>query len=561
MRELFNVYATMRDGVKLACDIRLPDSGEPVPAILLRTPYLKDRIPKDDLYANYEELTNAGYAVVNQDCRGTGKSEGFLDATGASEINDGYDTIEWVAGQDWCNGKVGMHGLSYFGFDQMAAAEGNPPHLAAFCPFQNGARLPFSVSRAGTFESYHLAWILDRCIENLDSWVKKPENEKQALRDKLIDYREHFSEYSSRLPAVECEITRIPELPQLKAYQMLVDGMENPNFLIRAHRPIRVEDIDRPMLFLTGWFDGALDGTMDNWKAATRHGVRTHDRRLIIGPWTHGGGLASCTDGYDFGEQNSGTAFGIHRIEREWFDYWMKGIGNGTDKTPVVRYFMLGSNTWETADCWPPQEMEELAFRLIGCEDRKGGKLAEAEKEPMKGISFVSDPADPLPSMFRDAEGRMILADPQVQYDRQDILVYRSDALTQDLAVAGNVRLRLRASVSTPDADFFARLSDVDEQGTAFPLAKGIIRCRFRNGPKAEWMTPGEVYELEIDLGHTANLFRKGHRLLLDISGSFYPAHDRNLHTRERIGFGKEMIPSVQTVEPGSKLIIPVIRR
>ena len=558
MRTQKNVMAAMRDGTRLACDLYLPDGEGPVPAILLRTPYLKDQIPADDLYANYEELTAAGYAVVNQDCRGTGHSEGFLDATGAMEADDGYDTIEWIARQKWCNGQVGMHGLSYFGFNQMAAAENNPPHLVAFCPFQNGALLPFSLSRAHTYDSYHLMWIVDRALENLETWVQD-EKRREEIQKQLEAFKGNFAAYNAHLPAVDCDLLRISELPQLGAYRLLIDGAEDPAFMKRAHRPICVEGIDRPMFFLTGWFDGALDGTMDNWKAATEGGKRTHDRRLIIGPWLHGGRLGTQIDSYDFGTENTGEAIGIHRMEIEWFDTWMKHSGTAEEKMPVVRYFMLGTNEWHTADTWPPKGTKETAFMLIPSGTGKEGKLSTEPSEEETSVTFTADPMNLPPSMFRDADGNMMLADPQTLGDRGDVLFFRSEVLEKDLPVAGQVKVRLTASISTPDADFFVRLSDLSPQGKALPLAKGIVRCRYRSGDRAEWMTPGEKTELEVDLGHIANCFRKGHRILLDISGGSHPAHDRNLHTKERIGFGTAYTLSEQKVYAASKLILPVL--
>lgn len=558
MRKYVDVMAPMRDGIRLACDVYLPDDDAPVPVILLRTPYLKDKIPSDDLYANYEELAQAGYGVVNQDCRGTGHSEGMLDATGASEPDDGYDTIEWIARQTWCNGQVGMHGLSYFGYVQMAAAEGNPPHLVTLCPFQNGARQPFSMSRAHTYESYHLAWVIDRALENLEKWVPNPQR-REELRTLLSEYKEHFAENTAHLPAIDCEIAKLPELPQFQSYLRLIEAIEDPEVLRRMHHPIRVEEIDRPMLFLSGWFDSALDGTIDNWNAATDHNRRLADRRMVIGPWLHGGILSTDFDGYDFGSQNTGAAFGVRELERRWFDYWMKKKDTGIDRMAAVTYFTLGSNTWNTADCWPPREAQPVVMYLNGASNPKSGKIAAAAEKDAQPVAFESDPMNPLPSAFADAQGHKILPDPQALYDRDDIIVFTSDALQEDLTIAGRVVARLRVTISTPDADFFVRLSDLAEDGKAFPLTGGIMRCSFRNGSVREWMEPGQLYEVEVDLGNIANCFKRGHRILLDISGSCYPAHDRNLHTKDRIGFGTSFAKAVQTVEPGSCIVLPVM--
>ena len=162
-----NLMAPMRDGVRLACNVWRPDDDAAYPAILMRTPYLKEGFACDYMYGNYRELALSGYNIVVQDVRGTGKSEGVLLSSGGNEVNDGYDTIEWVAAQDWCDGNVGMYGLSYFGFTQMAAANDNPPHLRTTCPFQNSALHPLSVTKSMTLGCYHLRCLYDRVLNRI----------------------------------------------------------------------------------------------------------------------------------------------------------------------------------------------------------------------------------------------------------------------------------------------------------------------------------------------------------------------------------------------------------
>lgn len=563
MRTLENVMAPMRDGVRLACNVYLPEDEGAYPAILLRTPYIKENIDPRDLYANYEELTEAGYAMVFQDTRGTGMSEGVLDATGASEIEDGYDTIQWVGAQPWCNGRVGTHGLSYFGFDQMAAAENNPPALKALCPFQNSAVLPFSMSHAGTYDRYHLAWIMGRAQENLERWIPD-ESIRARAAAKLREYLDSWDQVMDQLPAVETPCARIEGLPQLQCFIELVKGIEDRSFLKRAHRPIDIAGIKAPMLLLTGWFDGAKEGTLDNWRAATGNGVGSEGRKLVIGPWLHGGFLNTKIEDMDFGEENSGAGRGIRQLEKRWFDCYLKGDRDAIRNIPPVQYYVLGENAWRVSDAWPPKGTVSKHYYLHAQDQGRFGRLNGTKPVMEPAQTYTYDPMKPVPSRYTDDQGRVLFADhTREQQERQDILVYSTDPLDEPLRIAGRVEMKLWISTDAPDTDFVARLYEVNPDGRQIPLLNGITRCRFRNGDQPEMLAAGQVYGLSIDLGDIAVTVPEGAKIVLDITSSLYPAHDRNLNTMERIGFGTEMRIAHNTVwhtgEWCSELILPVL--
>lgn len=563
MREMINVMIPMRDGVKLACNIFRPDDEAAYPAILMRTPYIKEKFTPGDIFADYEKLAMAGYNVVFQDVRGTGHSQGMLHATGISEPDDGYDTIEWIAAQPWCDGNVGTQGLSYFGYVQMAAAGENPPHLKAICPFQNGALLPFSFSAAGTFQNYHLMWVYSQALENLETWCPDPVIRQNAERE-LKKYRESWNAESFKLPVIDTPAARIEGVPQLSSYIDLINSVEDPDGLKKLRRPINVAGIEAPMFMLSGWFDGALGGTLDNWAAACERPFERGTRKLIIGPWGHGGMLNTNIDGLDFGEQNSGQSVGIPETMKRWFDYWLKGEENGLENESPVRVFVLGSNVWRDENEWPPQRAVETSFYLHGGADKNRGILNAIKPEDEAAQQYVYDPENPLPSSYADEKGRTVFADAGVQDNRDDVLVFTSEALKHDVEAAGAVKLKLYAATTAVDTDFYCRLSDVDETGYAFPLTAGIVRGRFRNQLlNAELLEPNKVYEFSINVGHICNVFKKGHRIKLQISSSCYPEHDRNLNTADRIGYGDHSITATQTIyhdaEHPSRLILPII--
>ena len=562
IKELKNIMSPMRDGVKLACNVYRPDDDRAYPAILLRTPYIKENIDVELVYANYRELALDGYNMVFQDVRGTGASEGILDPTGAREGEDGYDSVEWIASQPWCDGNVGMQGLSYFGFTQMAAAELNPPHLKAICPFQNSAVMPFSVTKAGTFGNYHLMWIYGRVLENLESWYPD-EAQRKEVKAKIEYFRENWQEEMLKLPIYNTPAARIDGVPQVGAFLELLEGMENPSFMERARRPVKIENIQAPMLFLTGWFDGARDGTFDNWNRAAMGSFPRENRKLIVGPWVHGGKLHADIDGRDYGAANSGEGVKIQETIKRWFDYWLKGEENGIIKEPPVRIFVLGKNEWRNETAWPPAQAKETCFYIHSGDGKNNGGLSQTPPHTDPPQSYVYDPGNPMPSAHKDKAGRTAFADACEQQDREDVLVYTSEALGEDLTVSGLVNLKLYASTDAPDTDFFCRLSEVDETGYAFPLLSGIVRARFRNGKTPEMLEPGKVYPFTIELGNISNVFLKGHKIRIDISSSFYPEHDRNLNTAERIGFGTYYVKAKQTIyhdaEHPSHLVLPVV--
>lgn len=554
-----NLMAPMRDGVRLACNVWRPDDDAAYPAILMRTPYLKEGFACDYMYGNYRELALSGYNIVVQDVRGTGKSEGVLLSSGGNEVNDGYDTIEWVAAQDWCDGNVGMYGLSYFGFTQMAAANDNPPHLRTTCPFQNSALHPLSVTKSMTLGCYHLRWLYDRVRERMKA-NNVPEEEQKRISDQMEAFVADWPAQVMHLPLREIPAAYIPGVPLLQDFIDLVDGVEDDAYWKEARRPIDLEHVRIPMFHLTGWFDAACGGTIDNYTVMHKNGEElTKQSRLVIGPWGHGGALSAVTDGVDFGQENSGEGQQVREMMKSWFDRWLKGK---TDEDyPLVYYYVMGKNVWRSCEEWPPAA-EYRKLYLHGGEGKNDGSLDANAPGDEAAQRYVYDPDNPQPSGFQDAQGHTYFADPAVLEDREDVLVYRSTPFEEETEVTGCVKLVLYASTTAVDTDFFCRMSDMDENGASRQILKGIVRAKFRNGRTPELLVPGQVYALEIELGNTSYTFRPGHRVRLDISSSSFPEHNRNLNTGERVGVGAHPVKAEQTIYHDSlhqsHLLLPV---
>lgn len=563
-----NLYAVMRDGTKLYCDLYRPDDEKKYPVVLMRTPYLKDTQESCRDYSNPYRMASHGYNVVIQDVRGTGESEGSLKTTGENEVNDGYDTVEWCAVQEWSNGRVGMFGLSYFGFTQLAAAEERPPHLVAICPFEMSGRLPFSVSKSYTVSSYHLRWIYDQVLTKLKRTNENGKN--NALIARLQDNLEQMGEYEKHLPLREMPAAYVDGAPILLDYIEVLDHADDPLWWERIHKPLRFSNMDVPMFHLAGWADAAHEGVVDNYETALREGTTEHmsrHQKIMLGPWIHGGDFVHTIDGIEYGRNAGGDAADIEGQVVRWFDYWLKGIDNGIMSESLVSLFVMGKNIWREENEWPISRTQYTGYYL-----HSGGNAATSdtdgvlttippENEPED--RYIYDPYNPVPSSLPNELGACFIQNQRPSELRSDVLVYTTPVLTEDIEVTGHIQLILYISTDAVDTDFVCILTDVYPEGRSIPLSSGIIRARYRNGIKPAFLTPGKIYELVIDAGTTSNVFLEGHRIRIDITSSNFPANDRNLNTGEKTGAGSTFVTAAQIVyhnsEYPSKLILPVI--
>ena len=298
-------------------------------------------------------------------------------------------------------------------------------------------------------------------------------------------------------------------------------------------------------------------------------------QHLLLGPWMHEP-LPNpwAGQGY-FGGAASGEAVDIHGMILSWCDHWLKGEDNGVDTDPSAYYFLMGENAWRSAGQWPP-EGEALSYFLRSTgragSSREDGTLSPDPPGASEAVDvYLYNPLNPAPTWG----GPYLLGIPGVfrtgveeqgpVEKREDILVYTSRPLEQDLEVTGNVVLTLWAATSAPDTDWTAKLTEVHPDGSSYNICDGILRASFRESlEKTTAVEPGEAYEYEIDLGPTAMLFRRGHRIRLQVSSSNYPAFARNLNTGGAQHLATEARSAVQTVlhdaDHPSRLILPVTR-
>ncbi|MBM4002463.1 MAG: CocE/NonD family hydrolase [Planctomycetes bacterium] len=541
------VVVSMRDGVKLVTDVYRDDASAQAPVVLMRTPY--DRTRQKSIG---EGWAKAGYVFVAQDCRGTRASEGVL-APYNNEGQDGYDTIEWLMRQPWCNGRVGMVGGSYVGAVQWQAAVENPPGLVVIAP-------------QATWSSFYRNLYLGGAVRLslISSWIAgntpKPEGATQA----------NMSSALMRLPLSDVDEAIGWPMPWLDAY---LTHPEPNGFWTRLDLTARLPELQLPVLHVVGYYDFFSRESVDNFMVMQRQARDPSTRkqqRLLLGPWDHGTIGKSQVAEVDFGPA---AALDVAAIQLDWFDRHLK-----RDATAIagsfspVSYFSMGDNVWLDAQTWPPEGFKATSYYLHSdgnATTRNGtGRLSrDAPTSAQPSDAFRADPSQPVPAC-PVTDARPISAavwgpvDQSILEDRDDVLVYSTSPVAEPMTFAGNLEARLFVSTDTPDADWVVKVVDVRPDGVAINLATGIVRGRYRNSLlKPELMKAGEVYEITVDLGPCAATIAKGHRLRVDICGSLFPLFDRNPNTAIGI-FGDKTAVATEHVHhrPGalSRLILPV---
>lgn len=560
MRKLENVAAPMRDGVLLRMDLYMPDDQLPHPVLLMRTPYGKQYFDKEPVYcdAAYQE---AGYIVAVQDCRGTGESDGILHCNGDYEYPDGYDSIEWIATQEWCNGHVGMIGLSYVGFDQMAAAVMAPPHLDAISPFMTQVLPPYGTSIRQTVGCYHLGWVYGQLLREIHRHI--PDKSRiEELKPILEENFKNLDACNWKLPMNQNPAATIPGIPMLEEYLRVVNGCENQEFWHSIYHPSDVSKLTSSTFHATGWFDAMKDTTVDNYQAVRDHGSEyaKKNNKLLIGPWTHSAVMDTCHDGVDFGEENSRVGQNVTGQLIRWFNRYMKPECADVDTGAQVRYYVMVENAWREDTNWPPLAAADTPLYL-----QAGGKLAKEAPKHQEPDGYDYDPDHPMPAFHRDDAGHGIIPDWSSLKTDAAYLEYQSEPLQEPITIAGTVFLDLYAQTDAKDTDFSCRILDVAPDGFAFEMAAGIIRAKYRDAVlfKPNPITPGKVEHYRINVGNTARRLEKGHVLKIQVSSALYPAHDRNLNTGAVAGQTAETVVAHQKIyhdeQYASHLVLPVI--
>lgn len=619
-----DVMIPMRDGIHLAADIYHPSIESkivenPLPALIERTPYGKRDPILRTARATY--FAQHGYNVVIQDCRGCDESEGTFGFL-SQEPEDGYDTVEWIAAQPWCEGRVGTFGSSYGAWFQLALATQAPPHLGCMIPTMGGWNAhTSSVRQGGAFELRWLCWAFFHSAHNAHRDILADPFVVQALNE--CDIRD----WLPRLPIRRGQ-TPLKLVPNYEKYlfDMLSQGEYNtfwqqPGFAIEEYAD-RIPDV--PILFCGGWYDSYTRSTMEAFVKLRSMTDRKAPVKVLMGPWSHGTYVTelSYAGDADFGPEAALASF--DNLHLRWFDRWLKEVDNGVEKMAPVRIFVMGGGDgcknkasriqhggqWRDENEWPPKRTRYVKFYL-----RENGRLSEEKSEKTDSSTIYQfDPNNPVPTVGGNfsslkyvlpipkgiTSNKLKEAIPSGQLRRQDIspagpfdqrerdglfgckspylplssrpdvIVFETDQLIDDLEVTGPIKVNIWVSSSAKDTDFTAKLIDCYPPGFDYPegyamnMGDSIIRARFwQSRSSEELLEAGRVYPLTITLYPTSNLFKKGHVIRLDISSSNFPRFDVNPNTGEPVGEERSKMVAINTLhytsEYPSHIILPVV--
>ncbi len=555
--KMFDVAVPMRDGTLLRADVWLPKPDGRFPTLVYRTPYGKQFAPKE--WTTFATAVASGYAVVIEDVRGRYASAGEF-VPYQQEGTDGFDTIEWAAGQSWSDGNVGTFGLSYPGAVQWLAAVENPPHLKAMIP-----AMTFSTPRnffysGGAFDGSWIEWIWMNIAPDLRR------RKKLAGPVTPAQVRASWKTQGARMEDF-LPLRDLPDLMEVAPfyYEWLAHPPADP-WWDWAELQDKYGRVHCAVLNFSGWYDEAYgpDGATTNFNGllAARKADNDSRTRTIIGPWTHGN-----QDQRKSGERDFGPTAPIDydALILRWMDHYLRQIDNNIDKEPPVRIFVMGKNSWRDEASWPP-ERAQLRTLYLSASSREPGlgalQLKPTVSEPVSS-ELRSDPSHPVTDMY-DSYGAH---DYRALVGRNDVLTFDSDPLPQDTEVTGPISVELFVSADAPDFDLYARLLDVAPDGTAYNLMNpglDVQRASERNGSLTpELLVPGKIYRLELDRMLTSNSFLKGHKIRVQISCAFYPHYSRNLQTgKSEIVSGKSQVAHVKIYHEAqhlSKIVLPII--
>jgi predicted acyl esterase len=495
-----DVSIRMNDAIHLDCDIFRPDGTEKYPAILGVHAFDKFQQSAPSMPQGFERINGSieagdsnffvrrGYAHVIVNVRGTGKSEGEFSGYGAQEAKDTYEVIEWIARQPWCDGNVGMFGVSYFAISQLQVAALNPPHLKTIFA-------PFGYTDFYRDKCYH-GGILSHAF--LTGWANR-------IFRKTADYRTNakFSFWTreklgnSRVQEMienalqDREIRAVPALvevlknPEREANPIIVDVLLNRfDGEYYKERNVKHEKIKVPAYFGACWgnYGLHLPGAFRTWEKTKA------PKKMVIGPPLY---LDRPLYQYQY-------------ESLRWFDHWLKGIENGIMNEPPVRLFVIGADEWKSGEDWPLPETKWTPFYL-----HSKGLLSEHEFWPNESSSSFED--NP--------------------YNQRGELTFLSPPLVENTEVIGPIALTLYASTTADEVLWFVSLLDVDPSGEEKLLTRGWLRGSqremdpkrskpwepFHPHTKRESLKPGEIYEFNLKILPTANLYRPGHRIGLRI--------------------------------------------
>ena len=535
-------------------------------------------------------MASHGYVVVVQDTRGRFKSEGVWHMM-TDDPGDGFDTAQWLVKQPWSDGGFATVGISYPGGTQHALALTDPPGLKAMVPAYAVADAGyFGMRNGGAFELRFMNWIFAMTAPEGSRAARDP-----ATREALAETARNVRQYVQHLP-IRKGTTPLRLAPEYEDWLVFAMGHgENDEYWKQPGFGV-TDNVgsykDVPVYLIGGWYDSWGRQTTNVYSALSKS--KRGPIKMILGPWIHGMHMLSMHGEVDFGPAAAIDAIGFLL---RWYDRWLKRVNNGVEHDAPVKIFVMGGGSeakgpdgrhahggvWRDEAEWPLARTKWTSYYL----HEDGTLRPDPPSERQSATTYDFDPRDPVPTIggnISSAAEIMLQGaldqrcgphvwnckDSLPLSARRDVLVFGTPPLEHDVEVTGPIDVKLWASSSAVDTDFTAKLIDVHPpsadyaDGIDMNLEDGIIRARFRNSlQRAEFMKPGEVYELTIQLYPTSNLFKAGHRIRVDISSSNFPRFDVNPNTGEPLNANRRTIVATNSVyherAHPSHVILPII--
>ena len=544
VEKLKDVQVPMRDGTRLATDIFVPVTKGPFPVILARLPYGKENQKLLQIVA--EGLAKRGSVFVMQDCRGRYNSQGtftpFVD-----EVKDGADTVDWISRQDWFNGKLGLIGFSYLGYTAIAADIGSKIKATALLPMIT-TMSPYRMIYENGVLNYMtvLDWVM-----TLDEKMNSPAGS--------VDW---FRPVFAPLIKVDDVVTR-----NIPIFDFWVKRPNPDNYWRSVDLLPRTKSVNAPALFIGGWYDIYANDVISDFDHVIRHGsINARQSRLMMGPWSHK--LSRREGSIDFGNQ-AGFPI-IAKAMVSWLETHL--FGKTTSLPPRILLFVMGENRWRSEKEWPLARTRYTRYFLCSkgsANTLKGdGTISINPPVSEKPDKFTFDPKHPVTTIGGCVYPPQYAGpkDQRAVERREDVLVYTSAPLEEQLEITGPIKMILYASSSAKDTDFTAKLVAVDPGGRAINLQDGIVRARYRKSTaRPSFVQPGKVTKYTIDLWATSYVFFKGQRIRVEISSSNFPRFDVNHNTGNEVATDNKYVTAQQTIyhnaQYPSHILLPVIPR
>jgi hypothetical protein len=540
---------------------------------LHRTPY-----DKTGQRSVAEYFAQRGYVVAVQDIRGRYKSEGKFLKVQPLDATDGYDAIEWMAKQSYANGKVGMWGTSFAAHMQAGAAQYNPPSLATLVINMGGMSNAWDhgVRYRGTYEmGRQLTW----------AWSQLAADAPNPAVKKLLTEQEKVEDWYDVQP-MRRGLNPLSVAPLYEGWYL--DFYEHADYdefwkdpMMNWSEHYR-QTSDIPMMQIGGWYDIFLAGTFENFVSLSK--LKNSPQRIVVGPWTHHGNERAYAGDVSFGNEATLENFDTDWHLR-WFDHYLKGAATGIEKEAAVHIFVMGTGDghrdadkrlfhggyWRDANEWPLAGTKLVPYYFHG----DGSLRTTKPAEQVSSTTYTFDPRHPVPTIGGGSSARLKdgaydqredkrFPPSQPPYlplrSRADVVVFQTEPLAEDMEVIGPIKVELFASSNRTDTDFTAKLIDVYPPSDTWPggfdlnITDAIIRGRYRaTRNHAVMLEPGRVYPFVIEPFPTANVFKKGHRIRVDISSSNFPRFDANPNTGEPLGRNRRMITADNTIYHSAK--------